>query len=145
MKTVAKVIYTLVFVSVFPAYAALDFDGCFQLYQPNVMYPVFCLEGTTEEGVGGSGTRLVIFGTNTDRVVHCSKSSGTTMTAQTFEYLLNGQKELSLVGVSQNEGRLSGEAIFGRTVLKFIELDAETSQSLLVKASASTACLSAGW
>src|SRR4051812_33619772 len=104
------------------AHAGLGFDGCYQLYLPNTMFPALCLEGTAEEGINGAGVRLVIFRTNTDRVAHCSKSSASGMSANSFEYFLNGKKEFSFDNVTTKDGLKQGDATFGGTHLKFVQL-----------------------
>lgn len=140
-----KVFSILAFtLSVSSAYAGIGFDGCYQLYKPSSMYPAFCLEGTAEEGISGAGVRLVIFGTNTDKVVHCSKSSGAGMTFDSFTYELNGKKELILENVTSTDGHKEGDAVFGRTRLKFIEVDRATSDRLMRTAGSDAAC-SNGW
>ena len=126
MKTL---IAPLAFASV--AHADPGFDGCFQLYVPGAMYPAFCLQGTTEEGIGGSGARLAIFATNTDRLVYCSKSTASAMTADSYLFELNGKKEMILENVKDVSGRKEGDAIFGSTRLKFMEIDAGNTLRLL--------------
>ena len=115
-----------------PANAAFDFDGCFQLYRPNVMYPAFCLDGTNEEGINGAGARLVVFGTNTDRIIACGKSSELRGGADSFEFVQKGKAELILKNVKQ-ERFLEGDAVLGKTELKFLKIDAQTTQRLLAK------------
>jgi hypothetical protein len=112
------------------AHAAFDFDGCFQLYRPNVMYPAFCLDGTKEEGINGAGARLVIFGTNTDRIIACGKSSALGGGADSLEFIQNGKKELILKNVKLENGRLVGDAVLGKTELNFIQVKEESKRLL---------------
>lgn len=127
------------------AHAGLGFDGCYQLFETGSLSPAFCLEGTAEEGINGAGVRLVIFRTNTDRVAHCSKSSASGMTANSFQYELNGQTEMSLEKVKTENGLKQGEAVFGQTRLQFSEIDQATTDRLLRTARKDDACLKAGW
>ena len=111
------------FSSVALGQSRLGFDGCYQLYMPSTMYPAFCLQGTAEEGIGGSGVRLVIFRTNTDRIAKCALSSGSGMTRESFTFEMDGRVELELKNVRTISGRNEGDAIFGRTALKFMEIN----------------------
>lgn len=111
--------------------ASDGFDGCYQLYMPQTMLPVICLQGTTEEGIAGSGVRLAIFGTNTNKVVHCSRSSGSGMTYKVFTYMLKGKEELRLTVQKEKAGHKEGEAKLGKTTTKFIEIDDSNTERLL--------------
>ncbi len=126
-------------------HADLGFDGCFQLYQTSAMFPIFCLEGTAEEGIGGSGVRLVIFETNSDQVSHCSRSSGSAMTSSHFEFELNAMKEFSLDVLKTQNGRKSGSAVFGHTQLSFAQIDKLTSDQLMAAARSTATCIDVGW
>ena len=135
MKTL---IALLAFASV--AHADPGFDGCFQLYVPGAMYPAFCLQGTAEEGIGGSGARLAMFATNTDRLVYCSKSTLAKATVDSYTFELNGKNEMTLENVKDVSGRKEGDAIFGSTRLKFMEIDAGNTIRLLGIANKSAGC-----
>jgi hypothetical protein len=124
--------FALVFSSSF-AQAAAKFDGCYQLYLPNIMYPAFCLDGTTEEGIGSAGARLVFFGTNTDRIIACGSSSALVIRGDSLEFVQIGQSELILKNVTMNRGFLQGDAVLGSTELKFLKLDDANSSRLLKK------------
>lgn len=121
--------------------AITDFDGCYQMYLPSVMYPAFCLDGTNEEGINGAGARLVVFGTNTDTVIACAKSSALGGDAGTFEFQLNGKAELILTGLKLTEsGRPEGDVTLGKTKLKFLKVLAPESDRLLKKFYADKRC-----
>jgi hypothetical protein len=51
---------------------SLNLDGCFQLYRPGSLFPVVCVDGAHEEGIGGSGARVSIIGPNSLEVHSCS-------------------------------------------------------------------------
>lgn len=129
--------FASVFMLAAPAFAQsatlLGFDGCYQLYMPGSMFPAFCLQGTAEEGIGGAGVRLAIFGTNTSRVVKCARSSASRMTENSFEFHLDGRKEMALTEVQIKNQRKAGFATFGSTRLNFAEFGApETSRLLAI-------------
>lgn len=115
------------------AQAAFNFDGCFQLVTRGAMYPAFCLSGTNEEGINGAGVRLVIFGTNTDRVIACGLSSSLGGSEDSLEYIQNDVKELVLSEVKESGGRLQGKATLGRTVLDFFQINQDDSSRLMQK------------
>lgn len=131
MKKIAMILgaSVLSFASMSKA-SGLDFDGCYQLYVPGAMYPAFCLQGTTEEGINGSNVRLAIFGTNTSRVIKCARSSASNVTANSFTYFINSREELRLTVKEVKSGRRIGDAKLGNTTLKFMELDSSTMQRL---------------
>lgn len=111
-----------------------DFDGCYQLYAPSTMYPGFCLAGTTEEGINGAGVRLVMFHTNTDDVAACMKSSASKMTSDSFVFESRGRAEMILKNVEIKSGSKQGDAVLGRTRLKFHEVSTkEIVQRLMNK------------
>ncbi len=129
-----------------PAEAALSFDGCYQMYLPSTMYPAFCLDGTAEEGINGSGARLVIFGTNSSNVAHCSVSTSSVLWVNSYAFEIDGVTELKLENAyADYRGRVSGDVVTGRTRLKFMQLDGTTAQRLMGIARSSRACIDAGW
>jgi len=142
MKNTLFVLASILFCSAASAapQAAIEFDGCYQLYMPGAMYPAFCLQGTSEEGIGGSGARLAIFGTNPARVIQCSKSSGSDGTLNSYSYLLNGNKELSLENVKLVNGKKEGDAVLGNNRLKFLEIDADNAARLMKIANSARNC-----
>ncbi len=111
--------------------AAINYDGCYQLYMPSTMYPVFCLDGTNEEGINGAGVRLVIFHTNTNMISACAISSSLGGSANSLEFMLGSRKEMILSEVKLVNSRVEGFATFGKTKLNFMKLDQSTSQRLL--------------
>jgi len=115
------------------AQASIGFDGCFQLYRPSVMAPAFCLDGTAEEGIGGAGARLVIFGTNSDRIIACASSSAIGGWGDSLTFIQNGRPELILKNVKMEDGILQGDAILGKTELKFLKIDETNSKRLIGK------------
>lgn len=115
------------------AQVGYNFDGCYQMYLPNVMYPAFCLDGTSEEGIGGSGARLVIFSTNSDQILACSKSSSLDFSDYSLKFIQNGTAELILKNLKSKNHRLEGDAVLGKTNLKFIQISPSESQHLMEK------------
>jgi hypothetical protein len=109
----------------------LGFDGCYQLYKSQSMYPVICLQGTAEEGIAGAGVRLAIFGTNTNKVIKCATSSGSAMDFTSFTFMMNGKEELHMTVRQEQEGRKQGEVKLGKTVLDFSEVDDQNTDRLL--------------
>lgn len=120
-------------VNMAPAQASFQFDGCYQMYLPNVMYPAFCLSGTSEEGIGGSGARLVIFSTNSDQILACGKSSSLDFSSNSLQFIQNGTAELVLKNLKTENLRLEGDVVLGRTNLKFIQISPSESQHLMDK------------
>jgi len=112
--------------------SAESFDGCYLLYQPNVVYPTICLQGTLEEGIGGAGVRLTVFATNTATVKACVKSTSLVMTPEELRFQVNGKDELILKNLDKSEGILKGDAIIGSSTFKFGKLD-EKAESYLTK------------
>ncbi len=108
---------------------SLAFDGCYQLYQTGSLYPAFCLQGTMEEGINGSGVRLAII--DADKVIKCSKSSASGMTRDSFTYKIDGRVELELKNVKIESNKKVGDAIIGSTQLKFMEINANDTQRLI--------------
>ncbi|RYZ76434.1 MAG: hypothetical protein EOP05_05020 [Proteobacteria bacterium] len=101
---------------------AVDFDGCFQLLDAGVMYPAICLSGTIEEGIGGAGVRMAIFDTNTSRLKACLRSTSSSMDEDEFVFYIDNRRELVLSNFDIKSGTLSGDALVGRTPLKFVKL-----------------------
>ena len=120
--------------------AAINYDGCYQLYMPGSMYPAFCLDGTQEEGINGAGVRLVIFDTNTDLISACAVSSSLGGSVNSLEFILGNKTELILSEVEVVKSRLEGIATFGKTNLKFIQIDVSKSRRLLSKFYAEPKC-----
>lgn len=106
-----------------------NYDGCYQLATKGVMYPVLCLSGTAEEGIGGGNARLALFGTNTHILKECLKSSSISITQSTFEFIVNGKKELVLSNFSADG--IDGDATIGSTKLKFFRFSKSTSQTYI--------------
>ncbi len=125
------------------SHAAFNFDGCYQLYKPSVMFPAFCLDGTTEEGINGAGVRLVIFQTNTDIISAWAVSTALGGLDNSLEFILDSNRVLVLSQVKMIGSRLEGTATFGKTDLRFLQLDHSTSQRLLSKFYAEPKCKTA--
>jgi len=126
----------LLIVTVFSAplaQAAVDFDGCYQMYRPGVMYPALCLDGTKEEGIGGAGARIVIFGTNTENIVACGLSSALSGSGDSLEFIQNGKPELILKNVMVEDGVLEGDAVLGGFEVKFLKINKTKAKRLLGK------------
>jgi hypothetical protein len=132
MKSIlTTAIMTIASTAAFAESGRLGFDGCYVMYQPSVMYPAFCLQGTAEEGIAGSNVRLAIFGTNTDKVISCLRSDASAMTEDSYTFIVQGRKEMILKNVVINQDRKQGDVVLGRTELKFLELDNETTDRLM--------------
>lgn len=101
---------------------SVAFDGCYQLYKPGSLYPAFCLHGTTEEGINGSGVRLAIF--DARELIKCGKSSASAMSSNSFTYKVQGRVELELKNVTVENNKRVGDAIIESTQLKFMEINA---------------------
>ena len=110
---------------------SMGFDGCYVLFEQGSLFPAFCLQGTTEEGINGSGVRLAIFETNTTEVIKCAKSSSLSMSDNTLSYEIDGKVALELTDVKLKDDLKVGKAKLGRTQLKFSELSAEKSKNLI--------------
>jgi hypothetical protein len=121
---------TLHFQSAF-AETSPGFDGCYQLAVTGALYPKFCLQGTMEEGVGGSGARIAIFHTNTEDLIYCAKSTASSLDASGFTFEVNGVKELVLANTSSSNGMREGDATFGHSTFKFFEFDSETTARMM--------------
>lgn len=144
MKTGLFVSMAFVIFAGAKSFGVETWDGCYQLYVPGAMYPAFCLDGTNEEGINGSGVRLVVFGTNTDRVIACAKSTTINLVDNSFQYIIGNQVELTLTpsveskdeskpnAQSNGESKL-GTAVLGKTTLKYARLQSDTAQRLLKK------------
>lgn len=108
MRTlIFSVILSLIPVSAF----AVEFDGCYSLYQPGSLGPVICLEGTTEEGIGGAGARIYVFVPGTSNLSQCLTSSGLSMRGSEIVVQVRGKNALvmNLKGSSQNTAIISGK------------------------------------
>lgn len=140
MKTLSIISATLFLSAAAPALAGPGFDGCYQLVIPQQTYPVFCLEGTTEEGINGAGVRLAIFGNGSENVRFCTKSVSAAMTAQSFSLVSDNKTQLSLENVVTIEGLKKGDAVIGAYHLRFEELNAERMARSLALMNASAEC-----
>ncbi len=49
-------------------------DGCYQMYKPSTVYPVLCVSGSAEEGIGGSNARVGLIGPNSTEVAWCGST-----------------------------------------------------------------------
>lgn len=108
-----------------------DYDSCYQLYAERAVYPVICLNGSFEEGVGGARVRLTVFGVSSDRVKHCMTSTSVEFDDSKFIFEVNGIKELIFENISHTpNGLKTGDAVIGHTQLKFMELEAESVRYL---------------
>ncbi len=105
--------------------ASAHLDGCYQMLLPGSMYPAFCLSGTMEEGIGGAGVRLVIYGANTNIITGCAVSSKTGFTKEgEFFFEAEGARQLTLRNVEvKNEKPVSGDVQIGKTNLKFVFIE----------------------
>jgi hypothetical protein len=125
----------------FPAAShAAGYDGCYQLVVPGAMYPKFCLQGTTEEGLNGANVRLAIFRTNTEILLHCARSSASAGNETGFTFEVNGVKEMILSNVTSSNGVRTGDATFGSTKLNFVQFGAETALRLMKIANSDPRC-----
>lgn len=110
----------------------LNMDGCYQLVVSGALYPAFCLFGTTEEGINGSGVRMVIFHTNSSKVIACANSSRSGVEDNQFYYEADGQRQLVLSNINvKDKTPIQGDAQLGNTKLNFVYLSSHHSQSLI--------------
>lgn len=122
---------------------AMYSDGCFHLYANSASYPVICLTGTTEEGIGGMGAKLTVFQTNTDSILTCKKASQLAYSSQKEQLtvMINNQPQLILNFSSKSPyGLRQGSAILNKTQLSFLELDLKTTQRFLNKIQLNRIC-----
>lgn len=124
------------------SFAQVNFDGCYQLYAVGTMYPAFCLSGTTEEGINGSGARLTLFKTNTDSPLACAVSSSLKMTANSLTFIVGSSPELKMTVLSTKANGLEGIVTFRSTTLNFMQYDSATTQKLFNKVATETGCAS---
>ncbi len=64
-----------------PSIYSLAGDGCYQMYRPNTAYPVVCISGSKEEGIGGSSATMVFVGPNSTNVSWCGKTTSIRISA----------------------------------------------------------------
>ena len=105
-----------------------DYDGCFQLYSESATFPAFCLSGTTEEGIGGAGARLILFNPSSGDVIACILSSGLNVTENAFEFQVKGSAEN---GIILQGGIMSGRAKLGKTELSYSLLNRLDTEKLI--------------
>lgn len=115
---------------------AMYSDGCFHLFSNSTSYPVICLTGTMEEGIGGMGAKLTVFHTNTDKILTCRKVSQLVYNSQNEQLtaMINNQPQLILKFSSKSiHGLRQGSAVLNKTQLSFLELDLKTVQRFFNK------------
>ena len=108
-------------------------DGCFQMYATGSLFPVICVAGSMEEGIGGRGVRVALIGPNSTRVNWCAKS--TSMSIGTGELSLNqntyffsqstGMLSVHFDGeisADKEEGSITLEEVKETTTLKYVKL-----------------------
>lgn len=117
------------------------FEGCFQLYTTGSMAPAFCLGGVYEEGIGGGNVRMYMFGTNTDDLVVCSKSSTAGYTNDSMTFDTNEGRQLTIKDMKKDRGGVfSGTATVGRTILSVSKLSQKYQDKLYKVINASREC-----
>lgn len=113
---------------------AVGSDGCFQMYTVGAMYPVFCLDGSNEEGIGGAGARLSFFKTNLDVPSDCFITSRLTtdLSGKNIDIDVNGKREMEIHFNGKNEHNLrQGTVQLGKTELKFVEINSTHTSRFL--------------
>lgn len=121
---------------------AIGDDGCYLMYKPGVMYPVFCIMGSAEEGIGGSNATLVMFHVNSGQPEHCFKTSAISKdfaTGVTSIYI-NDKVEMTLKEFNSKKEYREGEVQVGSTKLNYDEISPIETTGLLEKISASGIC-----
>lgn len=108
----------------------LDTDGCFQMYLPSVMYPVICVDGSNEEGIGGAQARVSLVGPNSLKVNYCDHTSSIRYTGDrdtkkvTFNFAEpHDRTAIYMEGVvDPKSGREEGTIRIGKTTLNYLRL-----------------------
>lgn len=122
---------------------ATGFDGCFQMYQVGAAFPVVCIDGSAEEGIGGASARLFFFETNTDVPFHCAITSRLTLNSlgNAIALDVDGKREMTMAVTGKNSQKLrQGDVKVGKTSLKFTELNPTHTQRFLKNGYASKLC-----
>lgn len=106
---------------------ALNADGCFQLYRPSVMYPIICVDGSNEEGIGGRGARVALVGPNSLVVRKCllTKSirfEGTPETNKTTFFFENSETVRFNGAINPQSNNEEGTVTIGSTALNYVRL-----------------------
>jgi len=117
---------------------ALDADGCFQTYQTSSLYPVICVSGSNEEGIGGRGARVVLIGPNSTEIAWCGVTTSLSTVGSfaidknNFEFHFSpesGMLTIAFSGTASEDGRESGTVQFNEVnsnvTLQYIRLSPE--------------------
>lgn len=106
----------------------LGFDGCYALFVPGGDRGAICLSGTAEEGINGSGVRLSVF--DSGEMTQCFRSTASGMTRDSFTFILKGKDLLTFRNIVRKNGKLRGEAVVGKELVNFAQLDPSTTRYL---------------
>jgi hypothetical protein len=110
---------------------AINPDGCFQMYMPSVMYPIVCVDGANEEGIGGARARVALVGPNSSQVKWCGLTTRIRLgndpvnRNQTTYYFddSTGKSEIRFDGAIEPSSNLeTGTVTIGSTTLKYMRL-----------------------
>lgn len=136
MKFVTFVVASLILLAV-PSFSfAINADGCFQMYLPSVMYPVICVSGSNEEGIGGRGARVALVGPNSLLVRSCSLTSSIRfegdVTKNKVTYFFDNGESIRFDGaINPTTNREEGKVTIGRTTLNYMRLLPSDTQRVL--------------
>lgn len=124
---------------------ARGYDHCYQLYVQGAMYPVICMDGTANDTINGAGALMVVFHTNTDMISACARASALESKADgSFSFIADGSPQFILSNIVLKQGRSLGDALIGRTALKFMTIDKKDQERLMKKALADRKCTDVG-
>lgn len=118
-------------------------DGCYQLYTPGAPSSQICLMGTAEEGIGGGGAVLAMFGADSGDVAGCYVSSSISVSEDQFVFKAEGRDLLVLSNFREEDGLLLGDAKVGRIELLFGKLSKSDSARLMMEVRESDVCRNA--
>lgn len=118
-------------------------DGCFLMYKNASIYPVFCLVGTEEEGIGGSNAKLVLFETNSDAPTNCSKTSSLSVdsTKKSLAIEVDDKLEMTLFYKSpKSQKPRRGIVVVGHSEFNFEELSESRTEKFMSNIYSSEIC-----
>lgn len=121
---------------------ALANDGCYVMYQQGVMYPSLCISGSTEEGIGGSNARVVLFHVNSGTPEKCYRTSAISIDENSDMTLtLEGGVQLAMQKKSETaQGLAVGDIQVGKFKLMYEQLDKKTTDRFLENIKSSDIC-----
>lgn len=115
---------------------AINPDGCFQMVKPSVMYPVICVDGSGEEGIGGAGARVALVGPNSLIVRWCGLTSRLQMSGdvtknQTTYFFEAASDSIRFDGSVNENGTEVGTVTIGSSTFNYVRLTEEQTLEVL--------------